>query len=100
MKIKPLYKAAECADGFRVSIQGNSTAYCSPRNDCGPYTEVELGFPSVADEILLPYAENRNDPTETVYPYVPSAIVLEVLLAHGGWVDGEIPPMVLDSNGK
>lgn len=93
--MKPKYKMAYCADGFSVSIQASEKNYCTPRNNSGPYTEVELGFPSLKDGLLLPYAEDPDNPTETVYGYVPSAVVLEVLEAHGGWVDGEIPPMVI-----
>jgi hypothetical protein len=48
---------------------------------------------------LQPYAEDSSKPTDTVYGWVPSAVVLEVLQSHGGWVGGEIPPMVLESDG-
>lgn len=92
---KKHYETAVCADGFSVSIQASSTNYCSPRNNEGPYIRVELGFPSEKDSILLPYAEDSSNPTETVYGYVPSAVVLECLELHGGWVSGEIPPMIV-----
>ena len=82
-----------------MSVQGNEGAYCSPRNDEGPYDSVEVGFPSVADTLLQPYAEDSSKLTDTVYGWVPSTVVLEVLQSHGGWVDGEIPPMVLESDG-
>ncbi len=92
------YKPAICADGFRMSVQAHEAAYCSPRNDKGPYHAVEVGYPNKSDALLLPYAEDRSQPTSTVYGYVPSTVILEVLQAHGGWVDGEIPPMVLESD--
>ena len=88
---------AVCADGFSVSIQASSRNYCSPRNDDGPYLSVELGYPSASDPIILPYAENPDKPTDTVYGYVPSSVVLECLESHGGWVSGEIPPMEMHS---
>jgi hypothetical protein len=66
----------------------------------GPYTEVECGFPSVRPEPwACPhdegecsrtgerwecYAENPDDPTETVYGYVPVAMVQALLDSHGG----------------
>ena len=38
-------KRIECADGFTMSVQANSNAYCSPRSDnAASYDEVEVGF--------------------------------------------------------
>ena len=87
------YKMAVCADGFTASIQADAGAYCSPRNNEGPYTAVEVGYPSQVDPLLLPYAEDPDNPTNTVYGWVPTAVMLECLESHGGWVGGEIPPM-------
>jgi hypothetical protein len=92
------YQLAVCADGFTVSIQAHHGAYCSPRDDVGPYSAVEVGYPNRTDALLLPYAEDPGSPTDTVYGYVPSTVVLEVLQSHGGWVSGEIPPMELTSD--
>jgi len=89
------YKPVTCADGFRVSIQASDGKYCCPRNDDGPYIEVELGFPSQREPMIMKWAEDKNQPTATVYGYVPSVVVLEMLLKHGGMVDGELPPMVM-----
>lgn len=94
MKAKQ-YKSVQCEDGFNISIQASERNYSSPRDNLGPYTEVELGFPNATDETILPYAEDRMNPTGTVYPYVPSEVVLEMLLKHGGMVEGEVPPMVV-----
>jgi hypothetical protein len=96
--VKRRYEAAICADGFSMSIQGHEGAYCSPRNDVGPYTAVEVGYPNRKDPKLMPYAEDPEKPTNTVYGWVPSAVVLEVLQDHGGWVAGEIPPMTIYSS--
>lgn len=74
----------ECADGFSLSVQANSLTYCAPRDNNGPYTEVEVGFPSERVEALMPYVENADDPTGTVYGYVPVEIVLAVIAEHGG----------------
>ena len=92
------YERAVCADGFTISVQACDWKYCSPRNNIGPYYEVELGYPNRPEAVLLPYAENPAKPTETVYAYVPSTTVLEVLVSHGGFVSGELPPMVLLSD--
>ena len=90
-----MYKQVTCQDGFSISIQAGSGKYCSPRNDEGPYIEVELGFPNRKELLIHSYAEDRDDPTGTVYGYVPSTIVLEMLLKHGGMNSGTIPPMIM-----
>jgi hypothetical protein len=83
--------AVECADGFRMSVQAHEGAYCSPRDDTGPYTEVEVGFPSDREDLLMEYAETPSEPTNTVYCWVPRQIVLMVIAKHGGMVSGGLP---------
>ena len=80
-----------CADGFNVSIQASERHYCTPRKSCADYTAVELGFPSVADELLTPYAEDSSKPTDTVYGWVPVDVVAQLIIKHGGLVSGELP---------
>ena len=84
-------KEVVCADGFKMSVQASFNAYCSPRNDTGPYHEGEGGYPSWKDEMLMSYAENPEKPTETVYGYVPSTTVYLVITKHGGMVSGQVP---------
>jgi hypothetical protein len=93
--MKDLNPQIVCADGFKMSVQGNQNAYCQPRNDQGPYYQVECGFPSevpLTDE-LKEFAEccGTDDYTQTVYGYVPAAIVLAEFEAHGGIVFGKMP---------
>ena len=47
------------------------------------YESVELGFPSIEDELINEYAEDEPY-TETVYGYVPIEIVEELINKHGG----------------
>lgn len=75
-----------CKDGFRMSVQASRFHYCSPRNDEGPYTAFEVGFPSEKCEELMPYAESADNPTGTVYGWVPAEVVDEVIRNHGGIV--------------
>ena len=90
------YERVFCSDGYNVSIQAGDGKYCHPRDDYGPYTEVELGFPNQPDPMLDGYAEDGNaDPTDTVYPYVPVRIVRDLVVKHGGAVSGEAPEGVL-----
>ena len=85
-------KRVVCADGFTMSVQAHSTAYCTPRiDDAECYTEVEIGFPNDVEPLILSYAEEPERPTDTVYGYVPRAKVMLVVLHHGGQVGGEMP---------
>ena len=98
MKLHPL---VVCADGFSMSVQANGGAYCSPRvEDAERYDEVEIGFPSESEDLILKYMEGgfsdsgdgaEPDPTQSVYPYVPVSVVSLVLAKHGGMVGGEVP---------
>ena len=82
VKIRP---RIECADGFIVSVQASHTHYCTPRDNRGPYSHVECGYPSEKDELLIPFIEVRtDDPTSTVYPWVPVEVVEAVIEKHGG----------------
>ena len=81
-----------CADGFKMSVQAHAGAYCLPRMSGAPvYREVEVGFPSKREELLMAWAEEPDKPTQTVYAYVPVQVVTNVIAKHGGIVDGEIP---------
>ncbi len=76
-----------CSDGFTVSVQMSHGHYCNPREsglDSSMYSAVELGYPSEPEEQFLQYAEDRDNPTDTVYSYVPMETVQEVFLKHGG----------------
>ena len=78
-------KAITCKDGFSLSVQASSTHYCSPRNGVGPWTSVEVGYPSAKVEEFMEYMDNtESDPTQTVYGYVPVEVVEKVIESHGG----------------
>lgn len=73
-----------CNNGFSLSVQCSELAYSTPRQNVKKYTEVEIGYPSNAEELLLEYAEDPNVLTETVYGYVPIEIVEKIITKHGG----------------
>lgn len=73
-----------CADGFTISIQASSSHYSCPRDTEGPWINLELGFPSSADESLREWAEDDSDLANTVYPYTPASAVVALLDSHGG----------------
>ena len=83
--IRELAPRMECADGFHLSVQAGRCLYCEPRTDEGPWTAFEIGFPSAPEEMLMEYAEDKENPTGTVYGRVPGRVVNEVLDAHGGF---------------
>jgi len=97
-----LNKEITCKDGFIMSVQANHGAYCSPRIDNAPkYTQVEVGFPSHPEPLLFPWADDKDNPTNTVYGYVPAHRISLVCAKHGGIVSGELPagiPMIKVSN--
>ena len=98
MKMKDLQRneLVVCADGFSMSVQAHAGAYCIPRMTGAPvYREVEVGFPSEREELLMEWAEEADRPTDTVYGYVPVGIVTNVIAKHGGMVSGEVPRGVI-----
>lgn len=77
-------KPVTCKDGFVMSVQASEYHYCNPKNASGPWTQVEVGFPSEKEDALMPYCEDVSRPTDTVYAYVPVHIVLAIAEKHGG----------------
>lgn len=75
-----------CKDGFSISVQGSENHYCQPRKNLldKDYESVELGFPSVADDLIEEFAENPECPCDTVYGWVPIDIVEKLVEKHGG----------------
>jgi len=107
---KKFFERVVCADGFSVSVQASSFNYCSPRTDEGPWESVECGFPTKeGGPALEKYAEDPGAGTtrvgphgedietgqvQTVYGWVPSQVVMQIIESHGGMVSGELPEMV------
>lgn len=76
-----------CRDGFSVSIQAGSRFYCTPRINGGPWTEVELGYPSAhPGRRIAKHGEcmHKRMPTKTIYSYVPVQLVHDLIRKHGG----------------
>ncbi len=66
-----------CKDGFNMSVQDEDFNYCDE------YT-VEIGTPSEVEPLILCYAEDAINPTETIYGFVPLDEVEAVIQKHGG----------------
>ena len=90
-----------CRDEFKFSVIAGNGVWCRPRPTVmdtpspyevasdfpGPFTHVEVGFPSERPEPWAewePYAENADVPTATVYAYVPVGMVRALVESHGG----------------
>jgi hypothetical protein len=81
----PPISAWQCYDGFCFSIQAGAMNYCSPREwDPSKWTAWEIGYPSAPDPQLMPWAEDERHLTNTVYPMVPSSVIVDVIESHGG----------------
>lgn len=90
--VKKLNETIVCADGFSMSVQANAGAYCEPRvTGAERYEAVEIGYPSEREPLLIEWAEDPSEPTNTVYGWVPSERVSLVIAKHGGIVSGEVP---------
>ncbi len=92
------YEPVVCADGASVSIQAGVGIYSIPRDNVGPYTHVEAGFPSVdPPPSWREYAEDEPslDLRNTVFAYMPYDCVDEFINVHGGLLEGfefALPP--------
>lgn len=85
-KVRPRVK---CRDGYTVSVQAGYGCYSYPRRYSTYFQKVELGYPSMEDEELTPYAENPDNLTDSVYGEVPIELVDFVLNKHGGIVGAD-----------
>jgi hypothetical protein len=90
------YKRVYCQSGFNMSIQASETSYCDPKDNAGPYTHVEIGFPNAIEEMIIGFAEDPDNPTETVYGWVPVGLVQALIIKHGGIEEGEHPVFDID----
>lgn len=79
--------AVVCADGFEFFVRAGNIAFCSPQDDNAlAYETCEVRFPSEAEALFLPYIDFEDeDPTDTMYPYVPVEAIDRVIKKHGGF---------------
>ena len=73
-----------CKDGFSISVQGSEFNYSEPRKPSKSFTKMELGYPSVEEKDINEFAEEAEELTGTVYPYVPFEVVEAIIEKHGG----------------
>ena len=67
---------------FELSVQASENHYCSPRENLQEvYEEVEIGFPNFnfSEGFIKKYAEDVENPQDTVYGFVPlNVLALEL----------------------
>lgn len=68
-------------DGAELSVQASRLHYSRPREDIGPYTHVEVGYPS--GSVPDTWAEYQDGKYE-IYAYLPIELVYMYVAAHGG----------------
>jgi hypothetical protein len=78
-----LVRPIVCKSGLKMSVQASETHYCIPRENVGPWVSVEVGFPNKVVNDLLEFGCG-DDPTDTVYSYVPVELVEKIVNDNGG----------------
>jgi len=76
-----------CRDGLELSIQASSYHYCTPKTHEGPWTAMELGFPSKSVPELRQWREDLGDDSpdeECIFGWVPVDMLLKTIEKHGG----------------
>jgi hypothetical protein len=76
-----------CRDGFKISVQASGIHYCEPRDNDGPWTSFECGFPNRPVPELRDWKEELEEDApdeDSVFAYVPWAAVMLTIEKHGG----------------
>ena len=71
-----------------ISIQGSEFHYCYPKNNKGPYTQVEVAVfnkdgERTKEDAIRQWADCIDDDHQPVYGYVPDGRVVELLKSDG-----------------
>ena len=95
-KSKKLFKEIICNDGFQMSVQASKTHFCTPRENNGPYSHVEVGYPNELETLLLPYADGPRivGMRPMLYVNVPAEVVEAIITKHSVMMSGQLPELV------
>jgi hypothetical protein len=84
-KCRPVAKHIVLHDGTKLSVQCGWAMYSHPRKDyVGRYYAVGVGFPSRVIPEIMEYCDDPEQPTNTIYAYVPVKVLIEVFENAGG----------------
>ena len=95
--MKKMYKRLHFNNGGSVSVQASDTHYCEPRDNKGPYSKVEVGYPTKGTKLPQILMSFQETPDEMVFPYVPANVVEVMVEMNGGIKSGELPPLTTDN---
>lgn len=90
---------ANSGEELNISIQAGANNYSFPReNEVTEFTSVEIGFPSweFLDEELLLKADDRYNPTDTIYSYIPIKQIAKEIINKVREVKIEVIPDILN----
>ena len=103
---KSLRGRVMCRDGFVMSVQASRTHTSVSCDDTGPYSAVEVGYPTEVESLLMTYQDAANivDICEAspLYVCVSARVINEVIQTYGGmrYDSVTLPPQVeLDEDG-
>lgn len=79
--------------GLQLSIQASVHTYCTPKNDDGPWTHVEVmvknDSPPHDNQPIYEWRE-YYEPSGGIYGYLPVELVNKLIEEHGGVGDGTV----------
>ena len=92
---KDLNDLVICKNGFYMSVQCSENHFCTPQDNIGPYTAVEVctfdvKIPNWPNPICK-YSEFTGNPINATYYNVPSKALLELIKVCGGIESGTLP---------
>ncbi len=70
--------------GLKLSVQASENHYSIPRKDSDFYTAFEVGYPTKKIKELLKFADDKKNPTGTVYSYVPFEVIEKIIKDNKG----------------
>ena len=74
----------KCKSGFAFTVKVGQNYACLPqKDDCPPYSYVEVQNPTEYDDLLDPYEDTAR---EDIYIYVPIWTVQQLIKRHGGQI--------------
>jgi hypothetical protein len=86
--------AMRCKSGFTLSIQASTAHYCTPRNNEGPYSHVEVMFltPTQIPETFKPFFEDVDGGSwgtvrNALFANIPVGFINHWIELNGGPVD-------------
>ncbi len=86
--MRPVVMRIKCADGTSLSAQASRRHYCTPRHDYGPYSTLEVGYPSAEPpQTWRKYFDGdwaHDDHKGRVYARVPVNKIAWFIRRHGG----------------